>query len=219
MISNRFIKELPYLKSELTKETNIYYFNNDENITKGIAFMFGPKDTPYEYIPMEYSIEIPNDYPFIPPKVLYKTNDGNTRFHPNFYIDGKVCLSILGTYSGPKWVSSMNIKSVLLSIYSLLTNNPLTHEPSYENTSFTNPRNYQYTQYVEHQIIKLFYNNMKKDYYKIYMTENEEFKETILKNYDIILSKIKEKAQSAEIIFSMLPYSMNGYTSWNKLIS
>ena len=40
-------------------------------------------------------------YPFEPPKVLILTVDGRTRINPNLYANGKVCLSILGTWSGP----------------------------------------------------------------------------------------------------------------------
>ena len=158
MISKRLQKEIVHLKDNSLKNTGIFYFIEDEQLTKGTAIMFGPKNTPYEFCPLEYRFELPNDYPFSPPKVLYRTNDGKTRFHPNFYSDGKVCLSILGTYSGPKWASSMNISTILLSIYSLMTDNPLVHEPCFENTSLTNPRNLQYAQYVEHQMIKLFLN-------------------------------------------------------------
>ena len=40
---------------------------------------------------------------------------------------GKVCLSILGTWAGPKWTSIMDITTVLLTIQSLLDKNPLHH--------------------------------------------------------------------------------------------
>ena len=33
-------------------------------------------------------------------KLTYLTNDGNTRFHPNLYRNGKVCLSVLNTWRG-----------------------------------------------------------------------------------------------------------------------
>ena len=217
MISRRLQKELVALKDKSLKETGIYYFNENESLVNGTAIMFGPKDTPYEFCPLEYSFVIPNDYPFSPPSVLYKTNDGRTRFHPNFYADGKVCLSILGTYSGPKWASSLNITSVLLSIFSLITNNPLTHEPSYETTHITNPKNQQYIDYIEHQMMKLFLEMYTNNYYEKYMNLDEDFKNTILKNYECIKEKVKEKAKNHEIQFTMLPYNMNGSTIYKKL--
>ena len=55
------------------------------------------------------------------------------RFNPNLYEEGKVCLSIIGTWSGPKWSSVQTLKSLLLSIQSLLDEYPIINEPSYEN--------------------------------------------------------------------------------------
>ena len=215
MISRRLQKELIHLKDKSLNETGIFYFMKEDNMTKATAIMFGPKDTPYEFCPLEYTLDIPSEYPFSPPIVLYKTNDGKTRFHPNFYIDGKVCLSILGTYSGPKWASSMNISTVLLSIYSLMTDNPLTQEPCYETSPITNQKNQQYASFVEHQMIQLFFSSMGRNYYEVFM-KDEDFKKTITNNYELLKEKIAKKAIENETIFTLLPYSMNGNTSWKQ---
>jgi ubiquitin-conjugating enzyme E2 Z len=217
MISRRLQKEIVSLKDKSLKDTGIYYFIDEDTITRATAIMFGPKDTPYEFCPLEYSFIIPNDYPFTPPEVSYNTNDGRTRFHPNFYIDGKVCLSILGTYSGPKWASSMNISTILLSIYSLMTNNPLTHEPAYENTSLTHPKNQQYADNVEYRMIKLFLEMYTNNYYKKYMELDDDFKNTILKSYELIKEKVRNKSKNSEQQFTVLPYAMNGCTAYKKI--
>jgi hypothetical protein len=47
------------------------------------------------------------------------------------YVDGKVCLSILGTWSGPGWAPVQTLMSVLLSILSLLSAAPYHNEPGY----------------------------------------------------------------------------------------
>ena len=63
------------------------------------------------------------------------TNGGRTRFNPNIYRDGKVCLSILGTWRGEpgeNWSSAQGLESVLLSIQSLMSPNPYENEPGYE---------------------------------------------------------------------------------------
>lgn len=216
MISKRLQKEIVHLKDNSLKNTGIFYFIEDEQLTKGTAIMFGPKNTPYEFCPLEYRFELPDDYPFSPPKVIYRTNDGRTRFHPNFYADGKVCLSILGTYSGPKWASTMSISTILMSIYSLMTENPLTNEPSWENTSLQNPKNLQYAQHVEHQMIKLFLNTY--DYYKRFCDIDNDFKKSLDENYNLVKEKIKLKAKEDEKTFIGLPYSMNGTTMYKKLI-
>ncbi|CAJ1350905.1 unnamed protein product, partial [Effrenium voratum] len=46
-----------------------------------------------------------------------------------------VCLSILGTWHGPRWTASSSIRTVLLSIQSLLCEDPLRCEPGMEAAS------------------------------------------------------------------------------------
>lgn len=57
---------------------------------------------------------------------------------PNLYANGKVCLSILGTWQGPGWTQSQTLTSVLLSIQSLMNPLPYHNEPGYENERSTN---------------------------------------------------------------------------------
>ena len=64
------------------------------------------------------------------------TSNGTVRFNPNLYRNGKVCLSILGTWEGPAWLPSQSIASVLMSIQSLMNNNPYFNEPGHETVSF-----------------------------------------------------------------------------------
>jgi hypothetical protein len=123
----------------------------------------------------------------------------------------------LGTYSGPKWASSMNISTILLSIYSLMTNNPLTHEPAYENTSLTHPKNQQYADNVEYRMIKLFLEMYTNNYYKKYMELDDDFKNTILKSYELIKEKVRNKSKNSEQQFTVLPYAMNGCTAYKKI--
>lgn len=66
------------------------------------------------------------------------TNAGRCRFNPNIYAAGKVCLSILGTWPGEKgeeWSPAQGLESTLLSIQSLLSNNPYENEPGFEDTT------------------------------------------------------------------------------------
>jgi hypothetical protein len=97
-----------------------------------------------------------------------------------------------------------------------MTDNPLTHEPCYENTHISSTKNKQYAEYIEHQIIQLFFKNMESNYYEKYMNE-PDFKEIILKNYELLKEKVAKKALGVEILYTVLPYSMSGSTSWKKL--
>ena len=81
----------------------------------GYALIIGPKDTPYAYGNFLFKFLFPYDYPHTPPKVTYHTNDGYTRFNPNLYKSGKVCISLLNTWKGEQWTGCQTIKSILLT--------------------------------------------------------------------------------------------------------
>ena len=107
------------------------------DITHIQVLIFGPKNTPYEDGFFYFDYRMPDNYPHSPPKViLITTANGEVRFNPNLYSCGKVCLSILGTWSGPSWTSVLSLSTVLLSIQSLLCDNPFYNEPGrVENSS------------------------------------------------------------------------------------
>jgi len=69
-----------------------------------------------------FDIYVPNDYPMRNPKVqLLTTGGGSVRFGPNLYANGHVCLSLLGTWSGPQWnPKHSSLHQLLLSIQGLI---------------------------------------------------------------------------------------------------
>ena len=70
-----------------------------------LLFPIRPSDSPYMGGIYEFDIEFPPTYPSVPPLVTFKTTaGGRVRFNPNLYESGKVCLSLLGTWSGEKWI-------------------------------------------------------------------------------------------------------------------
>ncbi|CAI9724717.1 Hypothetical predicted protein [Octopus vulgaris] len=104
-----------------------------EDITEIHALITGPFDTPYEGGFFYFLIRCPPDYPIRPPRVkLMTTGDGRVRFNPNLYRSGKVCLSIIGTWSGPSWSPAQSLSSILISIQSLMNDKPYHNEPGFE---------------------------------------------------------------------------------------
>ena len=120
-----------YLNSTLPSE-GIYCVMNEENILKMNIMIVGPRDTPYEGGCYFFSLEFPRNYPFNSPKVTIQTQDHRVRLNPNFYKNGKVCLSILGTWTGPGWTSAMTLSTVLLTLQTRFGENPIINEPGYE---------------------------------------------------------------------------------------
>ena len=128
------------MKRVLSSDLNsngIFIEFDETDILKAKALIIGPKDTIYDNAYLFFTIEFPKNYPFSPPILTYKSQN-KVRIHPNIYVNGKVCLSILGTWSGPSWTHTMDITTVLLTIQSLLDNNPLANEPGYEKISGNN---------------------------------------------------------------------------------
>lgn len=68
----------------------------------------GPDDTPYANGLFEFDVFFSSNYPQTAPKCAFlTTGNGVIRFNPNLYNDGKICLSILGTWEGrpeEKWL-------------------------------------------------------------------------------------------------------------------
>jgi ubiquitin-protein ligase len=116
------------IKNPLT-ENGIYYIHDDTDILKGYALINGPSDTPYFGGNYFFEFKYPYDYPHSPPKVTYCTNGNGVRFNPNLYKCGKVCISLLNTWSGEQWTSCQTISTVLLTLCTLLCKDPLLNEP------------------------------------------------------------------------------------------
>jgi ubiquitin-protein ligase len=98
----------------------------------------GPKDTPYHNGLFEFHCYMPDGYPNVIPQVLINTTgDGQVRFNPNLYSNGKVCLSLLGTWRGEKgesWIPELSsFFQIIISIQSLIiVDEPYFNEPGYE---------------------------------------------------------------------------------------
>ena len=118
------------------------------NCTNMKALIIGPKDTPYEDGYFFFTIKFPDNYPESAPKVQLKTIDGKIRLNPNLYSCGKVCLSILGTWSGPGWTSAQTLTSVLLSIQTLMNEIPIRNEPGFEQTKKDSEKSINFNNYV-----------------------------------------------------------------------
>ncbi|BCS30075.1 ubiquitin-conjugating enzyme E2 [Aspergillus puulaauensis] len=125
------------------------------------AIILGPPDTPYQFGLFEFTIKFGKDYPARPPSVkAVTTNSGSCRFSPNLYAAGKVCLSILGTWTGERgeqWSSAQGLESILISIQSLMSSNPYEYEPGYENANSSSDQEHMahYKSKIRHETIRI----------------------------------------------------------------
>ncbi|KAJ7968561.1 Ubiquitin-conjugating enzyme [Quillaja saponaria] len=99
------------------------------------AAIVGAPGTPYHDGLFFFDIFFPPQYPYEPPMVHYHSN--GLRINPNLYESGKVCLSLLNTWTGTGtevWnPGSSTILQVLLSLQALVLNEkPYFNEAGYD---------------------------------------------------------------------------------------
>ena len=204
------IKEIH--KNNLSKD-GIYYKHDESDMMYGYALIIGPEHTPYEYGNFLFKFNFPNDYPHSPPTVTYHTNDGYTRFHPNLYKTGKVCISLLNTWKGEQWSGCQTIKSILLVLCSILNKNPLINEPG-----ITEPHRdiASYNKIVKYKTLDVAINSMLlqdnpiSNEFKIF---DNEIKENFIKNYDKIKKSMENKENCS---LSTAVYNLSIRTDYNK---
>jgi len=183
--------DMKRLNENSLESQGIYIIFDESNILKAKALIIGPKDTLFENGFLFFDITFPNNYPYSPPSFKYLSQN-NVRIHPNLYVNGKVCLSILGTWSGPSWTCAMDISNVLVTIQSLLDNNPLLHEPGFENILTGNEKNIklnnEYNELIKYNTI----NSLIVDQILNLPSNLDIFKNIIKEDFDKNIKNIKE---------------------------
>jgi ubiquitin-conjugating enzyme E2 O len=102
------------------------------------SLIIGPENTPYEDAPFVIDWMLDSNFPHSPPVAHFLSwTNGNGRVNPNLYEEGKVCLSILGTWTGDKnetWSAARSsLLQAFVSIQGLvLVKEPWFCEPAYE---------------------------------------------------------------------------------------
>lgn len=169
-------------EEQLYIDNGIYFHYNKQIINNTFYSLIvgsSDKDNPYYGGFYLFKGTFPDQYPFHPPKVLAMTQGQDVRFHPNFYVNGKVCLSILGTWMGPPWTSCQNIASVSCSIKSLFIKEPIHQEPNWEKCSPLKSKTYS-------QIIA--YKNLEIAVYDV--VKNKVINDEIYKPFQITIEKL-----------------------------
>lgn len=160
--------------------------------------------TPYGGGCYLFDMFIPIDYPNTPPKMNFiTTGGGSVRFNPNLYNCGKVCLSLLGTWSGEKWNPDIsNLYQLLVSILGLIfVEEPYFNEPGYQRLQGTDQgdkNSFEYNTTIRIANIKYGILDMIKN-------PPEEFKEVITLHYGLNKSKIIDNINQWITEYETLP--------------
>jgi ubiquitin-conjugating enzyme E2 O len=102
------------------------------------VLMIGPNETPYEYAPFVIDFHLPSTYPQSPPEAYFHSwTNGNGPVNPNLYEDGKICLSLLGTWHTDERNESWSpAKSTLLQVLVSIMGLVLVKEPYYNEAGY-----------------------------------------------------------------------------------
>ncbi|CAO0797471.1 unnamed protein product [Mucor circinelloides] len=109
--AKRISKELAEIS--LDPPSNCSAGPKGDNLFEWVSTIAGPADSPYAGGIFFLDVHFPQEYPFKPPKVVFRTRI----YHCNINSQGAICLDILKD----NWSPALTISKVLLSICSLLT--------------------------------------------------------------------------------------------------
>ncbi|KAF2502718.1 hypothetical protein BU16DRAFT_545953 [Lophium mytilinum] len=102
------------------------------------VLIIGPSDTPYEYAPFIIDMHLGSSFPNSPPEAFFHSwTDGQGPVNPNLYEDGKICLSLLGTWHADERNENWNAaKSTVLQVLVSIMGLVLVKEPYYNEAGY-----------------------------------------------------------------------------------
>jgi len=203
---------------ELSKDSlEGVYIHFDESDINQMTVMIRGQEGPYEFCQFLFHIRFSDDYPMTPPIVMFCSSDGKTRLNPNLYIQGKVCLSILGNWQGDPWTSVMTIKTIILSIMALvMTSEPLKNEPGLESSSAENI--FKYNQIVEYASLHILVNQISHPS-EMFAPLLKNMKSQFIQDYPALIEKVDRLIQSDnnQKIVKISYHSQNATLDYNSL--
>ncbi|OAL45514.1 hypothetical protein IQ07DRAFT_591323 [Pyrenochaeta sp. DS3sAY3a] len=132
----RIVQEHKILRDSLPPGIFVRTWESRLNLLR--VLMIGPNDTPYEYAPFVIDFHLPSTYPHVPPDAYFHSwTYNNGPVNPNLYEDGKICLSLLGTWHSDERNESWSPgKSTLLQVLVSLMGLVLVKEPYYNEAGY-----------------------------------------------------------------------------------
>lgn len=120
-LMRRIRKEHRIMQSSLPDGTFVRSWDSRLDLLR--VLIVGPRNTPYELAPFVMDFHFGSYFPTAPPgSYFHSWTNGIGRINPNLYEEGKICLSLLGTWPGDEknegW--SSNQSSMLQIIVSLM---------------------------------------------------------------------------------------------------
>ena len=138
--TRRLTKDIAILdknKAEL-QSRGIYVHVDEANIHK-LLVLIVPKEkrdgdliSPYTAGFFMFHFAFPNDFPMSPPDIIFHPQQNHCRLHPNFYQNGKVCLSVINTWGADDWSPATSVLNLVNILEARFTERSLFFEPGLE---------------------------------------------------------------------------------------
>ena len=138
-LMRRVLKEHRIMQSSLPDGIFVRTWESRLDLLR--VLIVGPFDTPYEFAPFVVDLHLGSNFPTSPPDAFFHSWTGGLgRINPNLYEDGKICLSLLGTWNADErneeWSSKRStILQILVSLMGLV----LVKEPYYSKLCYCIP--------------------------------------------------------------------------------
>lgn len=150
------MREYKLLKESLPDNVWVRSYSNRIDLLS--VMIQGPAKTPYEDGLFLFDVQLGVDYPRSPPLVHY-ISYSSERLNPNLYVEGKVCISLLGTWVGKGtevWGPESTLLQLIVSIQGLiLVSEPYYNEAGYDKQTDTQQGYENSRTYNELVILKL----------------------------------------------------------------
>ena len=154
------------LSKSIDNNVTFSFWNDPNDITKFDIMIYGPKGSYcFDDCFLYFKVDCSKNYPVQPPLFNFVNSIG-VRFHPNLYVEGKVCLTILNTWRDTKvqgWSAGTSIEAIIHTIRSILNDNPLAEEPG-QNHKLTDKRAKDYQIAAKYSTLSNTFAYFLKDY-------------------------------------------------------
>ena len=138
----RIQKEHKILRSSNSLPTGVYVRTWESRLDLLRVLFIGPAETPYAHAPFVIDFYMGPSFPSQPPSAHFHSWSlenglgGVGRVNPNLYEDGKICLSLLGTWEGNKGEGWSASRSTLLQVIVSILGLVLVREPYYNEAGY-----------------------------------------------------------------------------------
>ncbi len=138
----RIQKEHKILSRDNMLPDGVYVRSWESRLDVIRVLFVGPSETPYAHIAFVVDLWMGPDFPAAPPEAFFhswkvdRILGGVGRVNPNLYEDGKICLSLLGTWSGEKSEGWSPTKSTLLQVLVSILGLVLVREPYFNEAGY-----------------------------------------------------------------------------------